>query len=86
MSDHYTLSTVSKKDLVNAFEITEEEAKLVHKYRNQLPAIFDAEGEEGFCVDMRELHKQLKVKTQFKDWSKRKLKVVFLMVRTFAHI
>lgn len=74
MNEHYTLSTVSKKDLVNAFEITEDEAKLVHKYRNQLPAIFDAEGEEGFCVDMRELHKQLKVKTPFKDWSSRKLK------------
>ena len=73
MSDHYTLSTVSKKDLVNAFELSEEEAKLVHRYRNQLPAIFDAEGEEGFCVDMRKLHKQLKVKTKFKDWSRRKL-------------
>lgn len=75
MTDHYTLSTVSKKDLVNAFEITEEEAKLVHRYRNQLPAIFDAEGEDGFCVDMRELHKQLRVKTPFNDWARRKLKV-----------
>lgn len=74
MSDHYTISTVSKKELVNAFDLNEEEAKLIHRYRNQLPAIFDAEGDEGFCVDMRELHKQLKVKTQFKDWSKRKLK------------
>lgn len=74
MTEHYTLSTVSKKDLVNAFEITEEEAKLVHRYRNQLPAIFDAEGGEGFCVDMRELHKQLKVKTDFDKWCKRRLK------------
>lgn len=74
MSDHYTISTVSKKDLVNAFDLTESEAKLIHRYRNQLPAIFDAEGDEGFCVDMRELHGQLKVKAHFKDWSKRKLK------------
>ncbi|QZI91693.1 putative AntA domain-containing protein [Vibrio phage 431E48.2] len=74
MSDHYTLSTVSKKDLVNAFDLTEDEAKLIHRYRNQLPAIFDAEEEEGFCVDMRELHKQLKVKTDFRKWSDRKLK------------
>lgn len=74
MTDHYTLATVSKKDLVNAFEITEEEAKLVHRYRNQLPAIFDAEGEEGFCVDMRMLHKQLGVKTDFRKWSERRLK------------
>ncbi|AHJ87870.1 anti-repressor Ant [Vibrio phage PVA1] len=73
MNEHYTLSTVSKKDLVNAFEITEDEAKLVHKYRNQLPAIFDAEGEEGFCVDMRELHRQLKVKTRYNDWIKKRL-------------
>ena len=74
MTDHYTLSTVSKKDLVNAFDLTEDEAKLIHRYRNQLPAIFDAEEEEGFCVDMRELHKQLKVKTDFRKWSDRKLK------------
>lgn len=74
MIEHYTLATVSKKDLVNAFELTEDEAKLIHRYRNQLPAILDAEGEDGFCVDMRELHKQLKVKTPFKDWSSRKLK------------
>ncbi|AUR81789.1 AntA/AntB antirepressor [Vibrio phage 1.214.O._10N.222.54.F11] len=77
MTDHYTLSTVSKKDLIHAFDLSEGEAKLIHRYRNQLPAIFDAEGDEGFCVDMRELHKQLKVKTQFKDWSKRKLKGFF---------
>lgn len=77
MTEHYTLSTVSKKDLINAFDMKEDEAKLVHRYRNQLPAIFDAEGDEGFCVDMRILHKQLKVKTQFKDWSKRKLKGFF---------
>lgn len=74
MTEHYTLSTVSKKELVNAFELTEDEAKLIHRYRNQLPAIFDAEGDEGFCVDMRTLHRQLKVKTPFKDWSSRKLK------------
>ncbi len=74
MKDHYTLSTVSKKDLVNAFEISEDDARLVHKYRKSLPAIIDAEGDEGFCVDMRELHKQLKVKTRFNDWAKRSIK------------
>jgi len=75
MNAHYQLSTVSKRVLVDAFEATEEEAKLVHRYRNQLPVIFDAEGEEGFCIDMRELHKQLKVKTDFRKWSNRKLKL-----------
>lgn len=74
MKEHYTLATVSKKDLINAFEVTEEEAALVHRYRNQLPVIFDADGDEGFCIDMRELHKQLKVKTDFRKWSERKLK------------
>ncbi|AUR83868.1 AntA/AntB antirepressor [Vibrio phage 1.042.O._10N.286.45.B8] len=71
MSDHYTISTVSKKELVNAFDLGEEEAKLIHRYRNQLPAIFDAEEEEGFCVDASDLHKQLKSKTRFRDWSKK---------------
>lgn len=74
MKEHYTLTTVSKKELVNAFDLTETEASLVHKYRRKLPAIIDADGEDGFCVDMRELHGQLKVKTQFKDWSNRRLK------------
>lgn len=71
MNDHYTLSTVSKKDLVNAFDLTEDEAKLIHRYRNQLPAIFDAEDEEGFCIDALDLHKQLKSKARFRDWSKK---------------
>ncbi len=75
MKDHYSLATISKKDITNAFELSSDDAKLIHKYRNQLPAILDAEEEEGFCVDMRELHKQLKVKTAFKDWSSRKLKL-----------
>ncbi len=74
MTDHYTLSTVSKKELIHAFDLSEDEAKLIHRYRNQLPAIFDAEEEEGFCVDMRELHKQLKVKSDYSHWMKRRVK------------
>ena len=77
MKDHYSLATISKKDITNAFELSSDDAKLIHKYRNQLPAIIDAEGEEGFCVDMRELHKQLKVKTDFDKWSKRRLNAFF---------
>jgi len=72
MSEHYTLSTVSKNQLVNAFDLTLEEAKLIHKYRNQLPAIIDAEGEEGFCVDALVLHKQLNSKERFDKWLKSK--------------
>lgn len=71
MKDHYSLATVSKKDLVNAFEFTEEEAKLVHKYRKALPVITDCEGEEGFCVDASILQRQLGSKSRFRDWSKR---------------
>lgn len=73
MKDHYTLSNVSKKELVNIFELTEEDARTVHKYRNQLPVIIDSEGDEGFCVDMRELHKQLKVKSPFRKWANRRI-------------
>lgn len=78
MKEHYTLATVSKKELVNAFDLTQEEAALIHKYRRKLPAIIDAEGDEGFCVDMRELHGQLKVKTPFDKWIKRRLKALNL--------
>lgn len=74
MTDHYTIATVSKKELVNAFDLSEDEAKLIHRYRNQLPAILDAEGDEGFCVDMRELHKQLKNKSDYSHWMKRRIK------------
>lgn len=70
MSDHYTLSTVSKKELVNAFDLSEDEARLIHRYRNQLTAIFDAEGDEGFCVDAVTLHKQLKSTERFDKWLK----------------
>lgn len=76
MKEHYSLSTVSKKELVNAFDLTQNEAALIHKYRRKLPAIIDAEGDEGFCVDMRVLHEQLKVKAHFKDWAKRRLKAM----------
>lgn len=73
MKDHYSLTLVSKKELVNIFGVNESEAKLVHKYRKSLPVITDFDGEEGFCVDMRELHKQLKVKTKYNDWIKKRL-------------
>lgn len=73
MKDHYSLTMVSKKDLVNAFEVSEDDARLVHKYRNDLPVITDSEGDEGFCVCMRDLHKQLKVKMEFKNWAKRRV-------------
>ena len=68
MVKHYELATIPKKMLVEAFRLTENEAKLIHRYRNQLPVIIDAEGSEGFCIELRELHKQLKVKTKFSTW------------------
>lgn len=77
MKEHYALATVSKEDLVNIFEVTKSEAKLVHRYRKQLPVIIDAGEDEGFCIDMRELHKQLRVKARFNDWAKRRLQKVF---------
>ncbi len=71
MKDHYTLATVSKKDMVHAFDINEDEAKLVHKYRKALPVITDVDGDEGFCVDASILQKQLGSKSRFRDWAKR---------------
>ncbi len=76
MSNHYELLTVSKRILIDAFELTEVEAKLVHRYRNQLPVIIDAEGDEGFCVDLETLHIQLKSPSRFRDWSKTKLQQI----------
>lgn len=68
MKDHYSLATISKKCMVNAFDLSPEEAKLVHRYRIQLPVIYDSEGKEGFCIDAEVLHKQLKSKARFRDW------------------
>lgn len=71
---HYSITNVSKKVLTTAFDFSEEDAKLVHKYRTKLTVLTDNTDQDGICVDMRTLHKQLQVKTNFRDWSKRRLK------------
>lgn len=70
---NYDLQTISKKMLTDLFSISHDESLLIHKYRKQLPVITDVDGDEGFCVDARNLHKQLKVKTPFDKWGKRRL-------------
>lgn len=69
----YTLENVSKKQMVQIFDISLQEAGLVMKYRKKLPVLFDeVDSEETHSVNLRELHKQLEVKDHFSDWIKRK--------------
>ena len=74
MKEHYALSNVSKKQLVDIFDIKKEDAAVVMKYRRSLTVITESDGVEGFCINTRVLHKQLKVNSDYSHWIKRRLK------------
>ena len=62
----------SRKEL-ERLNCSEEEISLVIKYQKILPILSDGES-EGFTIDARLLHEQLKVKKKFSTWIKSNIK------------
>lgn len=61
----------TKKELMNRFGRTKEEADIFIEYQRLFPELL--EDEEGFIIDTEKLHSKLEVKTKYTDWRKRKV-------------
>lgn len=59
-----------RKELERLQCVTDDDVALVLKYQKKLPILCDNDSLETFCVDARELYKQLGVKKKFSPWIK----------------
>lgn len=57
-----------KKELIEKLGLSNEDAKLIMDYQKRLPILNEVG--DGFCVDARELHKELGVGRDFTTWIK----------------
>lgn len=65
------MKNFSKKELKEKLGFTKEEADIVIEYQKKLPLLND--DMEGFCIDPRQLHTELKINTKFADWIQRRI-------------
>lgn len=63
----------SKRQLLDQCGFTAGETQIILDYQKKLPILVENDEVEGFCVNARNLHKELKVKTQFSNWIKSNL-------------
>lgn len=68
MSNFFT-----KKELLR-LGCTDDEIKLVMQYQKKLPILIENENADEFCINAKDLHKQLAVKKKFSDWFKTRVK------------
>lgn len=68
MSNFFT-----KKELLR-LGCTDDEIKLVMQYQKKLPILVENENDDDFCINAKDLHKQLAVKKKFSDWFKTRVK------------
>lgn len=65
----------NKRQLLDQCGFTAEETQVILDYQKRLPILIENDNMDGFCINARDLHKELKVKTQFSKWIKSNLKV-----------
>lgn len=63
-----------RKELERLQCVTDDDIELVLKYQKKLPVLCGNDSLETFCVDARELYKQLGVKKKFSPWIKANIK------------
>ena len=61
----------TKRELMNRFGRTKEEADIFIEYQRLFPELL--EDEEGFIINTHQLWEKLEVKTKYADWTKRKI-------------
>ena len=68
------LKRFTKRQLLDQCGFTAEEAQMILDYQKKLPILVENDNMNEFCINARDLHKELKVKTQFSKWIKSNLK------------
>lgn len=68
------LKKFNKRQLIDQCGFTAEETQVILDYQKKLPILVENDNMDGFCINARDLHKELKVKTQFSKWIKSNLK------------
>lgn len=63
----------TEKELVR-LGCSKDEIKIVMTYQKKLPVLIENEENEGFCIDLINLHEQLGVKRRYTDWLKTRIK------------
>ena len=63
-----------KENELKRLRCTEEEIEVVMEYQKQLPILVENEECEGFCIDLKDLHKQVGSKRHYADWVKDRIK------------
>ena len=65
----------SKRQLLDQCGFNAEETQIILDYQKKLPILVENDSVEGFCIDARDLWKQLgEPQGKFADWIKRKIK------------
>ena len=64
----------SKRQLLDQCGFNAEETQIILDYQKKLPILVENDNVEGFCIDARDLWKQLgEPQGKFADWVKRKI-------------
>jgi phage anti-repressor protein len=63
----------TRKQLQEQLGFDTGETKIILEYQKKLPVLVENDDIEGFCVNARDLHKQLEVSKQFSTWIKANL-------------
>lgn len=63
----------TKRQLIDQCGFSAEETQIILDYQKRLPILVENDNVDGFCINARDLHKELKVKSQFSKWIKSNL-------------
>lgn len=70
--------TFTKRQLIDQCGFTAEETKIILDYQKKLPILVENDGIEGFCINARDLWKELSVKRKFSEWIQVRIKSYML--------
>lgn len=65
----------TKRQLLDQCGFTAEETQIILDYQKRLPILVENEDVEGICINARDLHEELQVKSQFSKWIQSNLEV-----------
>ena len=71
----FMVKKFTKRQLLDQCGFNSDEVQIILEYQRKLPVLVENVDIDGFCVNARDLWKQLGVKTQFSKWIQSNLDV-----------